>query len=242
MLSGKYVSYKRILEKLHQNYGFKDRVEWSVMLEWMGDAMDLIGNNDSYIQKVTGMDAITPTIKIVDYRGELPCDLYKCLQAREFCSKSEMRYTSDSFHLSKGTARVPNFDNNSDYTYQLTNSHIFTNFATGEVEMEYIAFPIDNEGFPMIPDDVKFIRAAVDFIAWSLARKLWMEGTLDKDKFLWIEVETAWAVGSAQTRGTLQNLDQAETMKNALLRSIPKINEHSDGFAYLGQGEERFIR
>jgi len=241
MLNGKYVSYKRIIEKLFQKYGFKDKVEWSVILEWIGDGMDLIGANDTYINKVTGMDPLTPTIKIVDYRGDLPCDIYKCIQVREYCSKIPMRYSTDSFHRTNNSERNPNPNSNPDYTYQLTDSHIFTNFSEGEVEMSYTAFPIDEQGYPMIPDDVKFIRAMVDYIASQLSIKLWIEGSIDDKKFQWIQQESGFSTGAAHTRASLQNLDQAESFKNAILRLVPTINQHGDGFVYLGQAEERPI-
>jgi hypothetical protein len=153
-----------------------------------------------------------------------------------------MRQTTDSFHLGTHGDRSPNYDNNSDFTYQLTNSNIFTNFQTGEVEMSYIAFPVDDDGFPMIPDDDKYIRAIVDFIAFCIARKMYLNEEMTREKFQWIEVESGWAMGSAHTRGSLQSLDEAETMKNAILRLIPTINQHADGFVYLGQGEERYIK
>ena len=242
MLNGKYVSYKRILEKLYQNYGFKDKIEWSVVLEWIGDGMDLIGANETYIRKVTGMDALTPTIKIIDYRGDLPCDLYKCIQAREYCTKTPMRYATDSFHIMNKTGRSPEFNSNSDYTYQLTNNHIFTNFETGEVEMSYIAFPIDEDGYPMIPDDVKFIRAIVDYVASCILKRQLLNNEISMQVYKELLQDTMFSMGAAHTRATLQNLDQAESFKNALLRTIPKVSQHTDGFVYLGQAEERYIK
>ena len=241
MLNGKYVSYKRILEKLHQDYGFKDKIEWSVVLEWIGDGMDLIGANETYINKVTGMDALTPTIKIEGYRGALPCDLYKCIQAREYCTKTPMRYSTDTFHLVDNTERSPNYNNNSDYTYQFNNNYIFTNFKTGEVEMSYIAFPIDDDGYPMIPDDVKFIRAMVDHVASMILKRQLLNNEISMPVYRELMQDIMFSMAAAHTRATLQNLDQAESFKNALLRSIPKLNHHSDGFVYLGQQEQRYI-
>lgn len=242
MLNSRYVSYKRIIEKLYQDYGFKDKVEWSVILEWIGDAIDLIGANVAYINKVTGQDALTPTIKIEEHRGELPCDLYKIIQVREYCNKIPMIASSDTFHLNiKNNVSNPIYTNVSQYTYGIQGGYIYTNFATGEVEMSYIAFPVDGEGFPMIPDDVKFIRAATDYVALKLAKKLYMQNELDRERFQWIEQEAGFSMGAAHTRGSLMNLDEAEGFKNAFLRLIPKIDQHSDGFLYLNHGEERPI-
>lgn len=241
MLSSRYVSCNMVFEKVFRDYPFKDRVDWVDGIEWLGEAIGLIGSNASFYNKVTGQDAITPTIKIEDYKGELPCDLYKVISARDYCTKTEMRYASDVFHMGKHKDRDQNFDASSDYTYQLNNNYIFCNFEEGEVELAYIAFPIDDKGYPMIPDDEKFIRACSDYVAERIAHKMYLGGEFDKNKYDLVVQDKCWSMAAAQTRSSMLSLDQMETLKNSILRTIPKINEHSNGFYYSGQQEQRYI-
>jgi hypothetical protein len=54
-----------------------------------------------------------------------------------------------------------------------------------------------------------------------------------------IEQERDWYIGAAQTRGHMPSVDMMESIKNNILRLIPKINQHSDGFASSGSQEQR---
>ena len=241
MLTSKYISCYRIFEKVHQDYGFKDKLNWITALEWIGDAIDRVGTGFALIDKVTGMDPLTPTIKIENYRGELPCDCHEVISCREYCYKIPMRYSSDTYHRNPYNDRSPDFTSNSDLTYILNNNYIFTSFDIGEVEMAYKAFPVDEKGFPLIPDDHKFIRAVTAYVAEKIAFNLWTRGELADKVYMEIKQERLWAIPAARTKADMLSLDQMETFKNSLLRTIPKTNEWNAGWLYLGQGEERKI-
>lgn len=90
-LNGKYVSLDNVIEKVMRDTGMKDQIDVSECAEWAGECIKLIGAVPPYIKNVA-------TIPIKDGRGELPCDLYYLIQAREYDSKAPMRSTTDTFH------------------------------------------------------------------------------------------------------------------------------------------------
>lgn len=265
LLTGKYVSIERIIETVFREYPIFQELNWTDVLEYVGDCMDLIGSNRAYINKITdgNTDLNHPNpIAIIDYRGELPCDLVKVNQVRDYNSKTPMVYSADSFHKNQ-TRPVPtsnpelaeDFGQESlqfssdlaeatrtvgssvsgQLTYNLNNNYIFTNFQEGCVEMSYIAFPTDSNGFPLIPDDIKFIRACVCYIAEREAFKLWLTDRLASEKYNKILQDRLYYIGAANTRGNMPNKDAMESLKNQWLRLIPNINEHSSGFKYLNE-------
>jgi hypothetical protein len=266
LLTGKYVSVERIIETVFREYPIVQELNWTDALEYIGDCIDLIGVNRSYITKITdgNTDLGHPNpIMIQDYRGELPCDLVKVDQVRDYNSKSVMLYATDSFHKNQ-TRPIRTSSSNgltSDYgqsslqfssdlaqasttvngnsgslTYNLNNNYIFTNFEEGCVEMVYTAFPTDKNGFPLIPDDIKFIRACVCYVAEREAFKLWLMDKLADGKYNKILQDRMFYIGAANTRGNMPNKDAMESMKNQWIRLVPNINEHSNSFKYLNEG------
>ena len=128
MLNPKYTTIDRVLEKVYAEHGFKGDLEWTYAIELIGDAMDFIGVPSAYEDKITGQDDLTPTIKVENYRGELPCDLHLIVQTREYCTQTPMRYSTDTFHTAYHVDRSLDFTVNTDLTYTVNNNYIFTSF------------------------------------------------------------------------------------------------------------------
>lgn len=261
-LNGKYVKIDRILEGVFRDYGWSHEVEWVDALEWTGECMDLIAVPRQYISKVTdGNENLNHPCPIVikNYKGSIPCDINNITQVRDFKSKIEMRYTTDTFQkgLSVNNAKLPSQELSSfgtitfsspliqesqivndicstDLTYMITDQHIFCNFKEGEVEMSYTAFPTDANGMPLIPDNIKYIQAVKSYIAERIGFKLFLQGKLDGARYGKLEQERAWYIGAATTAGLMPTIDEMESWKNQMVRLVPNINQHQSSFRYHG--------
>jgi len=126
-----------------------------------------------------------------------------------------------------------------DVTYELNDNYIFTSFKDGaKVLFSYYAYPVDKEGFPMIPDNIKFREACAAFLRYKIDYKAWRRGKLDNNVFQHSERERDWYIGAATTAGLIPTLDTMETYKNSLSRLVPRFNEHSKLFNTLGDAEQ----
>ncbi len=138
--------------------------------------------------------------------------------------------------------RLYNSEINSGYvgelTYSVNNSYIFTSFDSGYVEISYMAFPTDSRGFPLIPEDAKYIKAVESYIIERVARRLWLQDRMSTDKYKVLEQEWLWYVGSAKGSMNTLSLDQMESLKNQLTRLIPRSNLHDSGFKTFGDREQ----
>lgn len=127
-----------------------------------------------------------------------------------------------------------------EYTYKIDNGQIHTNFREGFVEMAYSGFVVDEDGFPMIPDDQRFIEA----IKWTLIEhidyKKWRLGEIPDKVYNDTEQKKAWYIGSAISKAAVPSPDEMNALKKMMLRSIPKVNEHDSYFKYTGIGEQRY--
>lgn len=126
------------------------------------------------------------------------------------------------------------------YTYKIDNGYIYTNFQTGYVEIAYTGFVLDDYGFPMVPDDQRFIEA----IRWSLVEhidyKKFRIGEISRDIYDISEQNRAWYIASAMSKAAVPSADEMKAIKNMMLRSIVKVNEDESYFKYSGMQEERY--
>lgn len=249
MFNGKYISINEIISKVYRDMGISDQINFADAVEWAGEAIDIIGAPFHLIEKVK-------SVRVENYKAEIPCELHYIItigglettleeENEESCDAEKlpyvaMRYSTDAYHHWYCKYNDDHKCCNAEYTYKVNDNFIFTNFKEGRILISFKAIPIDENGYPKIPDDVKFKEAVAGQIKWRLAFIKWMEGKLPQAAFQLIERDRDWYIGAAQTRAQMPSVDMAESLKNNWLRLIPKINQHADGFRSAGHREERY--
>jgi len=250
-LSGKLIPLDSIIEKVQSNFKFNVEFDWQDAAEWVASLLALLDVPSALVQKVTdGHDGNPQPIKIEDYRGNLPCDLHSIIQTSRDFSDAEcsgdvrlvpMRYATDTFHTRFHCEDCPDLSCSSGETYIVNNNHIFTNFKEGTVYMSYLAIPTDERGFPMVPYEESWRKAMEWEIAYRIAFILFLRDEISGDKFQLIERDRDWYSAQAVHKAKMPSIDEWESIKNNVIRSIPKINHHRDFFKNMQMPEERYI-
>lgn len=233
MLNGKYVTLETIVERVHRDLGFTTDINWVDIAEWIGDAIDITNAPMQYKERITdGVDL--PFIVIENGRGELPCDLREIIQTRT-CEGIPLRYSTDSFHYSRHADGCRDLTCESDLTYKVNDNYIFTNFSEGNLEMAFLAFPVDERGYPLIPDDETFKQMTTAYVSERIGRKMWLRDKLSRDKYQHLKQERDWYVGKAQSSTLIPSRDKMESLANQFRRIVTFRNEHNTGFRNLGK-------
>jgi hypothetical protein len=148
-----------------------------------------------------------------------------------------IRESLESLLLSRATrpSTRDTFTASGDYTYVITPGYIKTALKTGYIMLSYQAVPVDNEGYPMIPDDESFEEAIYWYINMKLTYPEWKMGRV-RDA-VYYDAKSSWNYYRKQAYGNamMPNIDQLESIKNAWLRLVPEIHEHGNAFATLNQ-------
>tara|TARA_R100001463_G_scaffold42850_4_gene89603 strand:+ start:8261 stop:9013 length:753 start_codon:yes stop_codon:yes gene_type:complete len=242
--NGKYVSIEPVLAKVYRDMGMTDGLDITDAIEWAGEAMEFIGATVFLDEKVRSLD-------VVNYKTKLPVELHYINTVagvdmkidKDECdtkniSYKAMRYTTDSYHHWR-CGFSEDSDCDSDLTYTVNDDYLFPNFSEGKVLVSYMAMPVDDRGYPKIPDDVKFKEAVASHIKWRLGFIKWMSGKMPGAVYQKLEQDRDWYIGAAQSRDKMPSVDMAESIKNNWLRLIPKINQHGDGHKSAGEAEKR---
>lgn len=253
MYAGKVVSYKMIIEKVFRDFGFNYEMQDEESLEWLAEFM-------AHTNSGIVMEDKLGVIKIIDGRGELPFDLYKIKQtatAKPYILENgqiepfecgrwslyPMRWTTDNFHQKWHITDTDFRCGNATQTYTVGQNYIFPSFGEGWLVMSYEAIPLDDCGFPTIPAEQQWVEAASFYIAYKIARKLWIKNEISNDKFQLIERDKEWYFAQAVNHSKQwHNVDDAESIKNAVVRTIPALQDHNTFFANMQAPELRKFR
>lgn len=230
MLNGSYVSIKAIAERVYKTGLNEEEIGFYDLVELVGQALAKIGVLYAYQNKIA-------TITIVDYRGTLPTDIVSIISVREDTEKVPMLKITGTF---PPTYQESNLENDNDPTmlgYRVENEYIYTNIEDGTLEVSYTAFVTDTDGFPKVPDAERFIEAVVAYCNYKIAQRLYLQDKISRDKFYYLEMEWYWYVKSAAGYAHLPNIDQAEALKNQLVRLKQSSSLHGSQLNYLNTPE-----
>jgi hypothetical protein len=248
MYAGKTVSYKAIVDKVIRDFGFNYDIHDEEGVEWMAEFMAHTNVGVTMEEKIAYM-------QICDGRADLPDDLYKIGQTAVIegvqtieeaeCGEGRMvpmRWKTDYFHK---RYHLDNRDYTSEAreTYTVGQGYIFTSQSHGIIAMSYLAIPTDDCGYPTIPAEQQWLEAGSHYIAHKVARKLWIRNEIAGDKYQIIERDRDWYFAQAVNHAKQWNgVDEAETVKNSVVRTIPQLQDHASFFANMQLPEQRKFR
>lgn len=120
--------------------------------------------------------------------------------------------------------------------YYVDDNMIKTSFSRGKVCLSYTAFPIDDDCYPMVPDDISFKEA----MFWYVYKKMLLGGMPPTNNGIdYGFAEQQWKYYCTQARNTANypDIDRYESFLDQWVRLIPNINRHAEGFGALGARE-----
>ena len=141
------------------------------------------------------------------------------------------RYTTDSFHMSpKKTYRDM-------LTYKLQGDYLISSQMYGKVEISYKSMALDECGFPLLPDDAKFIRALEAYVKYKRFLIEFEVGRLPLPVLEKAEQDYYYAKGACIAGFHLTSMDKFEAAINTWKNFLIRDNEHQRGYATLGDKE-----
>ncbi len=233
MVTGKTISVGNILWKvlkqpIVQDLKYEDAAEYAI------EYLRLIGASLAFEDKVTN-----PPLKLNNYKAVLPNNLISIKGVQystgECTPGVAMRYASNIYHT--------NIENDKSCgTFQectyITQSNILTSsIKDGWVTISYSAIATDDFGYPLIPDNESFKVALEYYIIHRTLEGLWSMGKITDKVFQYYEQKRHYYSAQATNSMTIKNMDQMETMFNALNRMIIDVNPQQTFYKNFGVKE-----
>ena len=233
---------RRILDRVMRHPMMRD-IPFETAVEYAVDFISLMGTPALYDEK-------TAIVEVHNWRGQLPCDFEQMIQVRmagnqhakrwlDCCRKPGFfgpvyRYSGHSFHMSD---IKPEAILTGELTYKTQGMAIFTSTKDVDVEIAYRGFAVDEEGYPLLPDNASFLRGLENYIKLQWFTIQFDMGKISAQVFANAQQEYCWSAGDAQNEFSRLDLDKAETLFNSFKTLLPRNNEHWKAFFDNGSKE-----
>lgn len=211
-----YINIREILSRCLRHPLLQD-LSLESAIQYVVDFLGIMGLPTTYIDSLQ-------EVEICNYRGVLPCDLISINQVKYngLC----IRHMTDNFYSSSDEP-----------TFKIQGRIIYTSFKEGKVEVSYKSMPLDDEGYPLLPDEPTFLRALELYI-----KKQWFTILFDMNKISPAvlqntQQEYSFAVGACNNTFIIPSVSEMESIKNMWNQLIPRFNEFKTGFKYQGSQE-----
>ena len=235
-----YQSVKKIVDKIYTDFGSPEELEIWDIIEWSGQALNLIGAATQYVDRIMEID-------INNHVHPLPCDFHTLNQisykGRPLLLMSATMGPGNSAlnapdnYLNSVGVDEENFPLTSNERephnehYYIQNGCIATSFREGTIVMSYKAIQTDEEGFPMVPDNEYYFQALTAYCQSKIDRREWRKGNITRDIYSDSKSDWLFYVKAAASAALMPNKDKVENFKNNWLRLKPMINQHSTFFS-----------
>ncbi len=259
MTIDKYTSIKPIVSRVYGDTGYQFEIPHEDLILWTVEAMELIGYPLTYIPKVYGYKQDSD-YEFTSYRVPLPCDFHKLqaivvdgypayyrsntmhhLLDGKCCGYEGLDSSIEDLFFNNFDANKPfspqappvsgvQTSNSGITTFDINDSYITFNIPKGNACIAYWAFPVDEEGFPMIPDDAKYKRAIQDYLIHKVDYRLWRQDLISDKVYKQSEANWLWSIASVGGHLKMPSLDQMELLKNSLTRLIPRFHSYQNFF------------
>lgn len=128
---------------------------------------------------------------------------------------------------------IPSKSNVGNY-YVTQNNVIYLSHKHDTVDISYYAILTDEDGYPMIPDNSKFVRALLAYIKKEYFTILMDLSVIQPQVLQQAQQDYAWAVGACESGMHELDLPRLEALSNAMHGMINKNNEYNTSFASNG--------
>jgi hypothetical protein len=125
------------------------------------------------------------------------------------------------------------------HEYSLDWPYIQTSFKTGYICVAYVSQPLDDRGWPMIPDEVSYIEAIKRYITYKVKYAEFLQGHLPGNIFTKLEDDWHWYCQQARNKANMpKDIDTLENLRKQHIRLLPKVQRYDRFFGNLSTREK----
>lgn len=245
----KYTSCAEVINKVYRDTGIQYQINQEDLIQWIYEVLGLLGTTVNLIPKMKSPND-DDSYNFENHRVELPCDFYKLRAISvngwsitpstygfhnfidDTCalnSSTGLEIFTDNFGNTYGTVAGP-LGGNPSTTFEINNNYITFNSRSGSCYIAYWAFPIDKNGLPLVPDEVKVLEAITRYLIMKLDYIGWRTNQISRDLYEDSKREYEWYIGSASNHLKFPDEGQMENLKNQMIKLKPNHQQYQDFF------------
>ncbi len=255
----KLTSINTVIAKIVRDLGLgTEEIPWQDFIEWMSEGLAHIGAFSQFEKKcvpipIVNYHGVLPCdfYKLASVSSQRQIHAPLCLETQAEIEKYlhnlfQIRHDIPLYYwpqLTIGTSALAKVTGEKYYNreseqstivtssgFHINNNIINVGFECGFISIEYLAFPLDCDGYPLVPDDVSFF----DALFWKVVYHLSIRGYLFKNtqlndiqftRSMWVRY-----CGQARADANMPDPIQAEQWKNNFLKLVPNYYPENNNY------------
>lgn len=233
MIPGK-VSYKYVVDKIYRDLDINEELPEESIISWIAEALLFVGAFDQF-------DSCVQILHVENHQVCLPKGFYKL---QEITNNKHIMYWAGNSQIRNWVcenASIQGCQNCQGETFYIDNYILHTSVSEGDsIAITYLSMGVDEDGYPLIPDDVYFFEACKSFVVKMLDWQNWRKGRVtDKVK---ADSEERWNfyVQAARGAANMPDAQRMERIKERLIRLIPDQSAYQNLFQK--NQEQKFLK
>jgi len=246
-----YVSINNIIESLYRDFGHQEELDILDVYEWAAEAMDLIGASPQYAQSMVDL-------QVTDHTVCLPCG-FKALQQISYNGQPMVQAmgtmmpgwdSTDTTNYVKGveveednfplSTTVMQFEQG--HSFYIEDGKLKTSLECDCVTMAYLSIPLDDEGYPKVPDIPQYKRAVTEYCQMMMDRRAWRAQRIPEAVFRDTEQKWFSFMKQARVQAIMPDISKMEEIKNQWVRLKPRLNDFKNFFNTINMREAKRLR
>ncbi len=235
MITG-YSSINKLFDKLYRDLGTNYELNEIDVVSWCSEALSMIGAYGQY-------NEISECLTLTNGKAKLPCGFYKLVDIHYKGIPVYWATNTNANNYQCHNCRIPTCHNQRcDLTFYINDSYLISNINDENDEQAnicivYLGIPVDDNGYPMIPDDIYYEQACRSYVISMLDWQDWRKAKISDKVKADSEANWLYYVNSARGAANMPNVQQMEGLKNVMRRLLPVSNDYSRGFKNFNKGE-----
>ena len=237
MITG-YTSIKTIFSAIYRNLGINYEIPEENMIEWCSEALQMIGAYGQY-------EEVSHCIELTGGKAKLPCGFDKLVDITYKGYPVHWATNTNANNYQCHNCRIPVCNLlETQFTFYINDSYIITNINdstttdTANVCVVYLGIPTDEDGYPLVPDDVYYVKALTSYITYMIDYQEWRKGKQTDKVYQKSEQDWLFYVNSSRGSANQPSLQQLENLKNVWRRLLPITNDYDRNFKNFNKKEQ----
>lgn len=121
------------------------------------------------------------------------------------------------------------------FQYTIKPGFIVCNVPCGYLKLSYSAIPVDEEGYPLVPDLVSYTEAIYWYVTMKLKYPEYLNGRMNRE--IYYDIRRSWNFyrNQAYSEALMPNEDGLESIKNTWNKIVPELHDHNTFYTHTGE-------
>ena len=225
----RYINIREALSRTLRHPLLQD-VDLEQVIQYVIDFISIFGIPQTYQHKEV-------ILHVDDFRCELPCDLITIEMVKECRSGQSMRLMTDVFNPERNHPDPAERRRFHELSFKTQGRTLFASFPDGDINMSYLAIPVDDEGLPLLIDDPVYLLALDAYIKKEVFTVLFDQAKIQGSVLQHAEQRYGWAAGRLDTHYKTPSISEMESITRMWNQLLPRATEFDRQFESLGNRE-----